>query len=749
MPPAASPAQMQQYAQKVGGQYPSQATAGVKRGSDSTYSDKHGNGDMHQANDENDPYVLNRVASSNHAQMQGKNRGLSSTSTQNPLATRPRSGSGGTSKDLAPVQLRRGSSTGSTNSQGSTAGCDSSSHQVQHQQQSRGVLSAAPGVSGDKVRSGTSGSTTGTGSGSGSGNNYALNPPRGTGVQSRSGSSQNNPSAAPSSRGGYAAKFDIYTDTKGANNNKQLPPAPLSTRSTSSGATTRDGGLASVSAGDAMDVMDIDHIQTELDGVHIGKGQNGQNGQNSEPASLASMAAGNPQPVRAQQDGNRKPSEAWAYDNQKNEDAFRVNGNGNNGNGNERAMPPAPPTATDAVDMGARNTYNTASCQQGQDEPDAMTTPAQAEERRLSARRPLDTLETMHDMLNRPYNGMNTDGGMADRASPEKQDLVATSQVSPGNMNSMNMHTNQQVKQQQWAAPASVAANHVHAQHAGSTSPNSVSKMIARVWVVRYVDYTSKYGLGFLLNTGSAGVYFNDSTKIVLSADGMVFQYIERRRKDGQVNSEHISQTHLMSAYPMELQKKVTLLRHFRNYLVDQQKTYGAGQGQGQGDTGADSTSALESVSSLPMVLPEGAKTGADASIPFGTSSAAFEAEGAVEMGSPGGIANNNPSTMSNANANTNNGETETIEDMPFLKKWVRTRHAILFRLSNRIVQVVFFDRSEVLLSSEARVVTYVNKQGDREDHSLEDVLHTGRTDIAKRLKYTKDIMYRLINVAK
>ena len=30
----------------------------------------------------------------------------------------------------------------------------------------------------------------------------------------------------------------------------------------------------------------------------------------------------------------------------------------------------------------------------------------------------------------------------------------------------------------------------------------------ANVWVSRYVDYTSKYGLGFLLNTGSAGVYF-------------------------------------------------------------------------------------------------------------------------------------------------------------------------------------------------------------------------------------------------
>ena len=43
-------------------------------------------------------------------------------------------------------------------------------------------------------------------------------------------------------------------------------------------------------------------------------------------------------------------------------------------------------------------------------------------------------------------------------------------------------------------------------------------------------------------------------------------------------------------------------------------------------------------------------------------------------------------------------------------------------------------------------MITYVNKQGARSEHSLDEVLQAGRLDIAKRLKYTKDIMYRLIN---
>jgi hypothetical protein len=52
---------------------------------------------------------------------------------------------------------------------------------------------------------------------------------------------------------------------------------------------------------------------------------------------------------------------------------------------------------------------------------------------------------------------------------------------------------------------------------------------------------------------------------------------------------------------------------------------------------------------------------------------------------------------------------------------------------------------SEILISSEARVITYVNKVGERSEHVLNEML-TSRLDIAKRLKYTKDIMHRLIS---
>ena len=39
-------------------------------------------------------------------------------------------------------------------------------------------------------------------------------------------------------------------------------------------------------------------------------------------------------------------------------------------------------------------------------------------------------------------------------------------------------------------------------------------------YVKKWVDYSTKYGLGYLLSNGSTGVYFNDSTKIILEPKG-------------------------------------------------------------------------------------------------------------------------------------------------------------------------------------------------------------------------------------
>jgi len=77
--------------------------------------------------------------------------------------------------------------------------------------------------------------------------------------------------------------------------------------------------------------------------------------------------------------------------------------------------------------------------------------------------------------------------------------------------------------------------------------------------------------------------------------------------------------------------------------------------------------------------------------------------------------------------------------------KWVRTKHAIMFRLSNKIVQVNFQDHTEIILSSETRMVTYVNKKGERKSYHLSQAVDSGNLEMSKRLKYTKDILTHML----
>ncbi len=41
------------------------------------------------------------------------------------------------------------------------------------------------------------------------------------------------------------------------------------------------------------------------------------------------------------------------------------------------------------------------------------------------------------------------------------------------------------------------------------------------IWVKKWVDYSNKYGVGYLLSNGCNGVFFNDSTKILMDPEGL------------------------------------------------------------------------------------------------------------------------------------------------------------------------------------------------------------------------------------
>ncbi len=90
------------------------------------------------------------------------------------------------------------------------------------------------------------------------------------------------------------------------------------------------------------------------------------------------------------------------------------------------------------------------------------------------------------------------------------------------------------------------------------------------MWVTNWVDYSTKYGMGYLLLNGATGVYFNDGSKIVLSPDLTYFDYIERSGPGGDENGRQDELSSFkIDQYPKELTKKVALLHQFNKYLLD------------------------------------------------------------------------------------------------------------------------------------------------------------------------------------
>ena len=84
------------------------------------------------------------------------------------------------------------------------------------------------------------------------------------------------------------------------------------------------------------------------------------------------------------------------------------------------------------------------------------------------------------------------------------------------------------------------------------------------IYIVKFLNYTSKYGIGYILTNGFCGVYFNDCTKIILNPYLDIFDYIKQNDDD----MWNIISRYNLNNYPSHLQNKVILLRFFKDYLL-------------------------------------------------------------------------------------------------------------------------------------------------------------------------------------
>ena len=70
------------------------------------------------------------------------------------------------------------------------------------------------------------------------------------------------------------------------------------------------------------------------------------------------------------------------------------------------------------------------------------------------------------------------------------------------------------------------AENFKHGENENNL-PGTVLIAASEVWVRQWVDYSNKHGMGYALNNGTIGIFFNDLSKMIIDPAGTIIEYYE------------------------------------------------------------------------------------------------------------------------------------------------------------------------------------------------------------------------------
>ena len=211
---------------------------------------------------------------------------------------------------------------------------------------------------------------------------------------------------------------------------------------------------------------------------------------------------------------------------------------------------------------------------------------------------------------------------------------------------------------------------------------NNEKKEKEEIFITKWVDYSSKYGIGYLLNNQLIGVYFNDCTKLIYNPRTQKISFIERKVTKG----KDMQYTFGLKEAPAELGKKVLIFQQFKKYLEE--------------DINREKNEKQSN--------------------------------------------NKERKKSKNAVDKSANSKIEKEGENIFLTKWMKTSQAIIFRLSNKTIQVIFKDRSEITLFDD--MVRYKDNKDIIKTYKIEDAINSSNFEMIKRIKYVLNIFTKTIS---
>jgi len=212
------------------------------------------------------------------------------------------------------------------------------------------------------------------------------------------------------------------------------------------------------------------------------------------------------------------------------------------------------------------------------------------------------------------------------------------------------------------------------------------------VFVLKWVDYSSKYGIGYLLNNKCIGVYFNDCTKLIYNPKTEKISFIERKV----TTEKDMLYTFGLKEAPKELQKKIIIFQQFKKYFDEDKEKKEKEKESKSSPNKAKKKKSSEDKNPKPKEEEKEKKE-------------------------------------------------ETKGEIVFLRKWMKTSHAIIFRLSNKTIQVTFKDQTEIILFND--IVCYKDKNKNVRIYKIDEAFNSCNFEMNKRIKYVQNIFTKIINV--
>ena len=101
---------------------------------------------------------------------------------------------------------------------------------------------------------------------------------------------------------------------------------------------------------------------------------------------------------------------------------------------------------------------------------------------------------------------------------------------------------------------------------------------------------------------------------------------------------------------------------------------------------------------------------------------------------------------INNATTYNNDG---VVNKLFFVKKFLISKNAILFRLSNKLIQIFFSDNTEVTFSTETTDFMFKNKKGEEEQESIQNAMSGDDNDLIKKIKVAKNLLIYFVKTHK